>query len=137
LLYRCSRFSDLGMCSNVSEAVNFHVYDYPLATREDIDEFSEGLRELYFLFDDEEEYCSRDAALRFICNFVLIPCDLHTGNPRLTCSSMCDYIVERCNSTFEMVNRLTSAVNYAMAINCTNPQQLLQRFEHSSLITSQ
>ena len=134
LLYvrRCGQFlplDDIGICSNVTESVNFYFYNY---TQGDAESFTRGLRDIYNgdfnIFEDE--YC-RMASLRFVCNYVLIPCDLHTGNPRLICSSICDYIInKRCISTFVQVNVIANAT-LGIILNCSNPLLLLQESDHN------
>ena len=132
LLYvrRCRQLplDDIGICSSVTESVNFYFYNY---TQGDAESFTRGLRNIYNsnLTIYEDEYC-RMAALRFVCNYVLIPCDLHTGNPRLICSSICDYIVnKRCISTFVHVNVI--GAGFRIILNCSNPLLLLQEIDHS------
>ena len=133
LLYVCRcglPLDDTGICSNVTESVNFYFYNY---TQGYVESFTRGgLRDIYNgnLNIFEDEYC-RMASLRFVCNYVLIPCDLYTGNPRLICSSICDYIVnKRCISTFTQINVIADAT-FGIILNCSNPLLLLKEFHHN------
>ena len=80
---------------------------------------------------DTVQVC-RQAAAYFICNYVFIPCNLTTGNPRPICTIACDYYFnDFCKSLFEVILRFSSILEYPFMNNCPNTLSHLETFGFS------
>lgn len=83
-------------------------------------------------FSEEDEFCL-NATLHFVCNYIFIPCDVLTGNPRLICSFVCEEYLsyyKHCNSTFEtVIAAITTESNFRLQPDCNNPLKLLEEFD--------
>jgi len=82
-------------------------------------------------FSEVDEICL-NTTRSFLCNYIFMPCDLFTGNPRLICSTECNNYLNnrRCNSTFEVViAAIATDANYLLQPDCNSPLQLLQEFD--------
>ena len=86
-----------------------------------------GLEELLNT-SDADEVC-RQAAGYIICNYVFIPCNLTTGNPRPICTLPCDYYFNvRCRDIFDVIIRFSTIINYPLMNNCPNTLSHLGEF---------
>lgn len=115
-------------CARFSEAYSDVIFKY--TTEENFNEYIDILDGLEELLDssDEPEIC-REAAGYVICNYVFIPCNLTTGNPRPICTEACDYYFNRrCVSIFRTIVRFASIINYPFMNNCPNTLSHLNEF---------
>ena len=105
------------------------ILDY--ATAEQFSTFIETLNSLEQLLNtaEAEEVC-RQAAGYYICNYVFIPCNLTTGNPRPICSASCDrYFNIRCVEVFGDILEFSSTfIDYPFMNNCPNTLSHLEDF---------
>ena len=120
-------------CRRFNQASQNVIFDY--ATNEQFNGYIETLDGLEELLNtsDEEEVC-RQAAGYVICNYVFIPCNLTTGNPRPICTLSCDYYFNvRCREIFEVILRFSTIIDYPFMNNCPNTLSHLEEFGFSLL----
>ncbi|XP_065883016.1 uncharacterized protein [Dysidea avara] len=126
----CTQFLETGMCSSVTHSFNSYYYNY--TSSENFEQISTVISTLFAgNFSEEDQFCL-NASLYFVCNYIFIPCDIYTGNPRLICPSVCDDYLsnERCNSTFEtVIAAIATESDYPLQPDCNNPFQLLEEFD--------
>jgi len=112
-------------------ASNGIIFSY--ADKMEFKTFVSTLNGLESLLDnsDEDEICQQAAAY-IICNYVFIPCNLTTGNPRPICTGSCNYYFNiRCKELFATVIGFASVIKYPFMNNCPNTLSHLQGFGYS------
>ena len=128
---RCVQLDGLtnAACARFSAASENMIFDY--TTDEQFDDYIEtfnNLEQLLVTANIAEEVC-RQAAGYIICNYVFIPCNLTTGNPRPICTLPCDYYINvRCRNIFEVIFQFAALVDYPFVNNCTNTLSHLKEF---------
>ena len=132
---RCIRLDGLtnAACRRFNQASQNVIFNY--ATEEQFDSYIETLDGLEELLDDADadEVCQQ-AAGYIICNYVFIPCNLTTGNPRPICTVPCDYYFNvRCSDIFAVILRFSTIIDYPLMNNCPNTLSHLAEFGFSLL----
>lgn len=118
-------------CARFSQASQNVIFEY--ATVEQFNGYIETLDGLENLLitSDEDEVC-QDAAAHIICNYVFIPCNLTTGNPRPICTLPCDYYINvRCRDVFEVILQFATIIDYPFMNDCPNTLSHLEEFGFS------
>ena len=132
---RCVQLNGLtnSACARFSEASQNVIFDY--TTNEQFNGYIEtldGLEEL-LLIANTDEVC-RQAIGYIMCNYVFIPCNLTTGNPRPICTLPCDYYINvRCRVEFEEIFQFAPFIDYPFINNCPNTLSHLEEFGFSLL----
>ena len=128
---RCIQLNSLdnAICNDgfIQESHNV-IFDY--TTEENFIEYIQTLDNLEELLrtSGEDQIC-QDVTAYFLCNYVFIPCNLTTGNPRPLCTVPCEYYVnERCANIFETIFRFSSIVDYPLMNDCPNTLSHLETF---------
>ena len=136
---RCLRLDALtsSACRQFKQASQNVIFEY--TTDEQFDGYIEtinGLEELLLTAEDVDEVC-RQAAGYIICNYVFIPCNLTTGNPKPICTLPCDYYINmRCRDIFVVILQFATIIEYPFMNNCPNTLSHLEEFGVSLLSDS-
>ena len=130
---RCIQLDALenAACNGYFQGMHNVILDY--TTQENFYDYIETLNNLEPLLSDSgEDNICQNATAYLLCNYVFIPCNLTTGNPRPICTMPCDYYVNRrCANLFEIILRFSSIINYPFMNDCPNTLSHLETFGYS------
>ena len=135
LLYTWCRCIQLDSLKNATcaEFTQAHVI-YAYTTEQEFNTYVTILDRLEnnLAVSDVTEVC-KEAVSYVMCNYVFIPCNLTTGNPRPICTKSCDYYFNRkCKEIFDLIVRYAPYVHeYPFVNNCPNTLSHLNKFGHS------
>ena len=126
-MYRCIQLDALedSTCNGVFQGLHNVIYNY--TTQENFYNYIKVIDNSHSMLRDhfEDKVCQY-AFEYIICNYVFIPCNLTTGNPRPICTKQFDYYVNRlCAYTFKLVRRFSSTIRYPF----TNDSNTLAHLE--------
>ena len=103
IINRCLQlnFSE-NFCADFSLATDSYGYQY--TSSENLTGFISNVN-VFVTYFDLYERCQFFAAY-YLCNYVIVPCDLFTGAPRPMCSDSCYYLTTECGSIYSNVSSL-------------------------------
>lgn len=130
-MYRCIQFDSLpnGTCANFTQASSSVIFRY--TDENNFMSYFEIVNGLETLLDNSaaDEVCRRAVAY-IVCNYVFIPCNLTTGNPRPICTQSCNYyFTSRCKEIFDTIVQFSTVIDYPFMNDCPNTLSHLEAFE--------